>query len=442
MGEEIDGHTGSALIVLAAVAYLGAMLLAGLLTAFFRVSGLHRNGLLDEARLGPALRNYLGDIRRFVVTIDTLFLLLTLVASYSWGRLLEVLWPAASALRFFVVFVTTGLLGWSLGSLLVKMVAASTALNYARGVGTLTYPLHWLLRPWTALLLGIMDRLDDTLWTGAAQPHLSAGEIRSLMNGGDRDVQLDVDEREMIHSIFTFQDTVVREIMVPRIDMVALEVNDAFAKAVETINVTRHSRIPVYEGGPDRVIGILYSKDLLGLVEGDRLVTAGKSLRELMRPAYFVPESKKIDEVLNEFRTKRIHMAVVIDEYGGTAGVVTLEDVLEEIVGEIEDEFDDRAQLYEWLDDCGLRVDPKIDLEDLEEILGIAILPEGQQETATTLGGLIYEAAGNVPEEGDHFEIGPLAITVEEVAEQRILKAALRTQQPLPGYLRQQKTTP
>jgi CBS domain containing-hemolysin-like protein len=259
------------------------------------------------------------------------------------------------------------------------------------------------------------------------------------MNGEDRDVQLDEEEREMIHSIFSFQDTVVREIMVPRIDVVALDVNDPFATAVATINATRHSRIPVCDGGPDKVVGILYSKDLLGLVEGDQLVTAGKSLSELLRPAYFVPESKKIDEVLDEFRSKRIHMAVVIDEYGGTAGLVTLEDVIEEIVGEIEDEFDEEETLLTWVDDRRVRLDPKIDLEDLEEVLGVPLGHAEGAETSETLGGLIYEAAGKVPDSGDRIEVGGYHITVEKVADQRIVRVLLEADTPLPGHARQRE---
>jgi len=440
MGDDLAGQPGSTLVVLAAAAYLGAVLMAGLLTAYFRVSGLHRNGLLDEDRLGPILRGYLAEKRRFPVTVNTLYLLLTLLGSYAWGSLLATFWFGQSLPRFLAVFLGTGLLGWSLGGLVTKLVAAGTALNYARVVGTLIYPLHWLLWPWSALLLTVMDRLDDTLWTGEAQPHLSAGEIRSLMEDDDGDVKLDEEEREMIHSIFDFKDTVVREIMVPRIDMVALEVEEPIAVAVRTVNDTRHSRIPVYEGGPDKVVGVLYAKDLLGLVENDRIVTTGTGLGDLLRPAYFIPESKKIDEVLDEFRAQRIHMAVVIDEYGGTAGLVTLEDVLEEIVGEIEDEFDDREQLFAWVDERTLRVDPKIDLEDLEETLGITVVPEGQPEMAETLGGLIYEAAGNVPDRGDRLEVGPLIITVEEVVDQRIRQVVINTEQPLPGFVRQKST--
>jgi len=265
----------------------------------------------------------------------------------------------------------------------------------------------------------------------ALPPPLTAGEIRSLLSGEEEALDLEEGEREMIHSIFGFHDTAVREIMVPRIDMISLDAADSIETAVATVNATLHSRIPVHEGSVDRVTGLLYAKDLLALVEEGRLVSRGKTVGDLARPAYFIPESKKIDEVLAEFRHSRIHMAIVIDEYGGTAGLVTMEDVLEEIVGEIEDEFDDREHLYEWLDERTLRVEPKIDLEDLQEVLGLALPAE---EGSETLAGLVYEAAGRVPEAGDSVEIGGLSVTVEAVEDQRILRVRIVAPAPLPGW--------
>jgi len=168
-------------------------------------------------------------------------------------------------------------------------------------------------------------------------------------------------------------------------------------------------------------------------LKGGRLESNGKTLVDLVRPAYFIPESKKIDEVLDEFRAKRIHMAVVIDEYGGTAGIVTLEDVIEEIVGEIEDEFDEEESLYDWVDGHTLRVDPKIDLEDLAEVLGRAVSSEAE-ESSETLGGLIYEAAGSVPAGGDTVALDNLEVTVEKVEDQRIVQAVIRSPELLPGW--------
>ncbi|MFN2371543.1 MAG: hemolysin family protein [Candidatus Krumholzibacteriia bacterium] len=421
---------------LALGAWLGAMLMGGLMTAHYRISGLHANGLLEKETLGPVLRDMVTHPRRFQVTVGTLYLLLTLLGSFAWGSVLATIWGGKLDGRFFVAYAVSALLIWSLGGLAFKRLAAGTFRGYARAVGGLVYPLSWLLRPWAALMLVVMDRLDDTLWAAEAQPHLSAGEIRSLMAEEGDDAALDEDERDMIESIFSFHDRAVREIMVPRIDMVVLDGDADAATALPAVIEEGHSRIPVYRGGVDRVIGILYSKDLLRLVEDGRFTGGGRTLAELVRPAYFVPESKKIDEVLDEFRSKRIHMAVVIDEYGGTAGLVTLEDVIEEIVGEIEDEFDEEQELLTWLDDRRVRLDPKIDLEDLEEILGVALAHVDGAETSETLGGLIYEAAGNVPDKGDRIEVGGYHVTVEKVEDQRMVRVLLESDAPLPGHAR------
>lgn len=434
-----SGMTAAALV--AGAAYLGAMLVAGLLSAMLRLGGLHRNGLLEEERLGRVVREYLDRSRRFQITVSSLYLLLTIVAVVAATRALVLADEGAIGARGYLVFVLLLSAAWTFGGMLVKLMASGIAPGYARVVGGLVFPLLWLLRPWSAALIGIMDRLDDTLWAAEAHPLLSEGEIRSLIGSEDGEVDLDADEREMIHSIFAFHDTAVREIMIPRIDMVACEVSTPIDQVIATVNESQHSRLPIYEGSVDRVIGVLYAKTLLDLVRDGRLVTGGKSLGDLIRPAYFVPESKKIDEVLDEFRAKRMHMAIVIDEYGGTAGLVTLEDVLEEIVGEIEDEFDDEERLYEWVDATTLRVDAKIGLEDLEELLGVRLQDE-DDDSAETLGGLIYTAAGSVPGSGDNVDLGSLAATVESVTDNRILMVTLRAAEPLPGYARREGELP
>jgi len=430
----MESITGT--ILLTAVFWLGAMFMGGLMTAHYRVSGLFRNGLLDNDSLGPILRDFLENDRRFQVTIGTLYLVFTLVGAFAWGHYLSLLWSGALDPMFYLLFASTAILAWSLGGLVFKMLAAGTAFNYARVVGTLIYPLNWLLRPWTTLMLLVMDKLDDTLWTAEMQPHLSAGEIRSLINVDGENVVLDEDEREMIHSIFAFHDTAVREIMIPRIDMVALDGDSDLAGTMSSLLASGHSRVPVYEGSVDKVVGILYSKDLLKLFGDEDFAGGTFNLKSLVRPAYYIPESKKIDEVLDEFRGKRIHMAVVIDEYGGTAGLVTLEDVIEEIVGEIEDEFDSEEKLLAWVDESTVRLDPKINLEDLEEILGITFGEADGVETSETLGGLIYEAAGNVPRKGDQVEVASYVVQVEDVADQRILRVLLKSAEPMPGFHR------
>jgi len=357
MEGDIGGSPGSGTLIIAVVTYIGAMLMAGLLTSVFRVSGLYRNDLLEADRLGRILHHYLQSARQFMISVSTLYLILTVLSSFTWGRLLASWWEEPISLRFYAVLALFVTVAWYGGGLLVKKLTSEAALGYARTLGMLLYPLLWILRPWAIALLWIMDKIDDTMWTGEVLTHLSSGEIRSLLSEENGNVTLEEEEREMIHSIFSFHDTTVREIMIPRIDVVSLESSDPISAVIETVNESLHSRIPVHEGSVDKVTGILYAKDLLSLVKEGRLESEGKVVGNLARPAYFIPESKKIDEVLDEFRTKRIHMAIVIDEYGGTAGLVTLEDVLEEIVGEIEDEFDEEEQLYEWVSDRSLRVD-------------------------------------------------------------------------------------
>jgi magnesium and cobalt exporter, CNNM family len=428
------------LLIMCCSFWLGAMFVGGLIAAHYRVSGLHRNGLLEQENLGPALRRYLDNPRRFQITTGTLFLMLSLLGGFALGKLLLFFRDGVGGPGFFGIFLLVILVVWSFGGVVFRMMATAAAVSYARVVGTILYPVVWLLGPWASLLLAAMDRVDDTIWSGDMQQHLSAGEIRELISGDADQSALDEDEREMIQSIFEFHDTAVREIMIPRIDMVTLDGDAEVEKMVDAVNESGHSRIPVYRGNVDKVIGILYSKDLLKLIQEGQFETGGQKLADMVRPAYFIPESKKIDEVLDEFRSQRIHMAVVIDEYGGTAGLVTLEDVIEEIVGEIEDEFDEEEELVTWVDDTSVRLDPKLSLDDLEELVGVDLNNAEGAETSETLGGLIYEAAGKVPSRGDRVEIANFVVTVEGVSGQRITRVLFVSPNPLAGFNRQKET--
>jgi putative hemolysin len=415
-------------LIIALAAYVAAMALLCLLAAVFRASGLQRHGLIETVAMPHRLADVLKAPRRFVVAIGTWYLGSTVVTCVALARTAQTLWPTISLLRLYVgVALAVGLV-WAIGGAGAKWIGAHYPLNVVRILGRTLLPLHWLFTPWTALLVRGENTSDDTQWATESMPHLSDGEIRSLLHEEDDEVNLEVEEREMIQSIFGFHEISVREIMVPRIDVVALEADATLAAAVAVIDECLHSRIPVHHGSVEKITGLLYSKDLLGVMaHGD---TETRTVEEFVRPAYYIPESKRLDEVLEEFRAKRIHMAVVIDEYGGTAGLVTLEDVLEEIVGEIEDEFDVEDQLFEWIDDRSLKVDPKIDLDDLHDILGVELpLDDGSE----TLAGLVYEAAGKVPADGDEVEIAGLKVRVIRVEDQRILEVLITAAEPLPG---------
>jgi CBS domain containing-hemolysin-like protein len=254
---------------------------------------------------------------------------------------------------------------------------------------------------------------QSTTETGSG---VTEAEVKTLVGAGEEEGIFEREERKMIFSIFQLGDTLAREIMVPRIDMLALDVHTPLPEAVDALLQSGHSRVPVFEDTVDNTLGLLYGKDLLRVWrEGGQL----DSLRNLLRPAYFVPEAKKVDELLTEMQSQRIHMAIVVDEYGGAAGLVTLEDIVEEIVGEIQDEYDQAEEApYQELKDGSYSFQGKIDLDDFNEIMG-SKLPKDEAET---LGGYIYDRLGRVPAVGEQLHKGNLLLTVEQVSARRIRK--------------------
>ncbi len=250
-------------------------------------------------------------------------------------------------------------------------------------------------------------------------------EIKRLMEvETSREGGLDQDERQMIASIFAFRETVAREVMVPRIDMLALEVHTPFEQAVDALLESGFSRVPIYEETVDNVLGLLYAKDLLRAWRNGQPVA---SLRDLLRPAYFVPEAKRLDELLAEMQARHIHMALVVDEYGGVAGLVTLEDIVEEILGEIQDEYDLREEkAFQQVAEGEYLVLGRMDLDDFNELMH-ADLPVDE---ADTLGGFIYTQIGQVPSGGEQVRVGDLELTVAQVSGRRIRKVRVRRLPP------------
>ena len=252
--------------------------------------------------------------------------------------------------------------------------------------------------------------------------NVTEDELKTLVDAGQEEGIIQQGERRMIYSIFQLSDTLAREIMVPRIDMLALDVTTPLNDAVRALLKSGHSRVPVFEESVDNMLGLLYAKDLLRVwQEGSHL----ESLRDLLRPAYYVPEAKKADELLAEMQSQRIHMAVVVDEYGGVAGLVTLEDIVEEILGEIRDEYDQAEESPYLVDKNGDYVfQGRVDLDDFNEILG-SQLPKDE---ADTIGGFIYSRLGRVPDVGDQVEENHLLLVVDQVSGRRIRKVRARWQ--------------
>ncbi len=241
-------------------------------------------------------------------------------------------------------------------------------------------------------------------------------EIRSWVTTGQGKGTLEQDEREMIYSIFQFGETLSREIMVPRIDITGLEVTSSGLDAIQLFTRSGHSRVPVFEDTIDNIIGLLYAKDLL---QGDTTSHEIFDIRPFLRKAYFIPESKNVDELLREMQAQGIHLAIVVDEYGGTAGLVTLEDIVEEIVGEIRDEYDqgEEHQVMRLSNDEFV-FSGRVALDDVFDNLGVDL----NSDVADTLGGYIYGQIGRVPIGGEQIKIDGWILTVAQVSGRRIRK--------------------
>ena len=253
-------------------------------------------------------------------------------------------------------------------------------------------------------------------------PALSAAEIRLIVEQGSEQGVLEAEEEQMISAVMGLGDSKLHEVMVPRIDIVAIDESATFDEAVAVVLKEGHSRTPLYKGSIDHVVGVLYAKDLL------RIIAAGGArplLRDIMRPAIFVPESQAVDDLLNELQRRKVHMAIVLDEYGGTAGLVTIEDLLEEIVGEIQDEFDEEEPMLSRLGAGEVIIDGRADIEELTSLIDPGLALEDDEEY-DTVGGFVYHRIGRVPVVGDTVSVAPFSITVVKAAGRRVGKVRVR----------------
>ena len=255
---------------------------------------------------------------------------------------------------------------------------------------------------------------------------LKEEELRNIVESETEEGTIEAEEREMIEGIFGFGETTVKEVMIPRIDMISSEITATPKELLELIQQSWHSRIPIYEGRIDNIKGVVYVKDILLNLATNR----AWSIPEIMRAPYFVPETKTIDVLMAEFKREKVHMAIVVGEYGGTSGLITMEDIIEEIVGEIQDEYDDEEPLFEWREEGKILIaDARIDIEDLNDVLHVELPQEGYE----TLGGFIFSALEHVPQTGENLEHGHLLIEILEVVGQRITRVKIsKLGDPLP----------
>ncbi len=384
----LDSWIGGLLLLL--VLLLASALTSAAETSFFALSELDLERLREGGKKGAPARvvRLRGRPRHLLVTIltaNTAFnVAAAVVATLTAARLAEVAGVSRNiAVGAAGVLVTLALLVFA--EIAPKLLATRSPLHRAQQLSLLVYGLFFLLYP-VSLLLNLfaagVARLFGSRPEGLA---LSPDELKVMVEVADQQGYLEEEEREMIHSIFEFGETQVREIMVPRVDMVCAETGASMEELVELITRHGHTRIPVYERSVDNIRGIIHAKDLLPYLNQPG---ARPSLESLARPVIFVPDSKPINDMLKEFQTQRTHMAIVVDEYGGTVGLVTLEDVIEEIVGEIQDEYDEEPLLVRQTGQETWLVDAKIGIEELNEALGLNLPTE---EGYDTLGGFLLQ---------------------------------------------------
>lgn len=352
--------------------------------------------LLEKAGMRTALRLALV-FSHFLVAGAVVLLMRKLYANLSLGYTLLILVAAMLVLSVFEF-------------LLEKWVLNNPERSALRWSDMAAF-INVVFSPSTKVMMTILgDKAEKVTLT------VTDEALRNWVEEDQSESTLEKGEREMIYSIFRFSDTLAKDIMVPRMDLHALDVNTTISDARQEFIRAGHSRVPIYDDTIDNIVGLLYAKDLLSVVDGNDTIACQK---RLLRQSYFVPETKKVDELLAEMKKGGFHMALVVDEYGGVAGAVTLEDIVEEIVGEIKDEYDQaEEQLYQKLGDDEFIFLGRATINEFNEITGSRL----SDEHADTLGGLIYGELGRVPQPGELVVLDGVQFTAEEVVTRRIKK--------------------
>ena len=388
--------------------------------------------LVDEGRPGARrVRRLLDDPGRFLAVcqlgLTVIGFLASAYAAVSLSdRLAGLLVSAgldagtAHGIALLAVTVTLALFTIVFAELVPKTLALAHPERFAL---TLSAPLDVIgrvLSPLVAALTGITRRVTRPFGADVnSEALITAEELRLIVERGGEQGVLEAEEEQMINAVIELGDRRLHEVMVPRIAMVAMPVTATFDEVLATLIDEGHSRVPVFEESVDKVVGILYAKDLLPYLRTGAVEPV--DLRPLLRQPVFVPESMSIDDLLHEFQRRKVHMAIALDEYGGTAGLVTIEDLLEEIVGEIQDEYDVEEPLVETIDADSARFDGRVSVDDLLDQFDLKTALEDDEEY-DTVGGLVYHRLGRVPVPGDRIEVGGLRITVESTDGRRVAK--------------------
>ncbi len=397
------------------VLLLCSAILSGAEAAYFSLGRTRLKELAEQQGKTPGpLAPLLAQPHELLVTLLVGITLVNIGASALAAAIAEQLFGSkglAIAIAAMIFLLTV------FGEVLPMTLAVEHPLRFSSWVNR---PVAWLSVIMKPIRVGLGALTAVTLrMVGSerpqGQPEISEEELRTLVDVGAREGVVERSEREMIHKVFELEDTLVREVMVPRPDMFCLDVTTEPAQVLPLLREQLHSRVPVYEETIDQIVGVLYTKDLLPFLGG---LPAGFDLRQHLHPPYFVPGSKRADALLREFQAKKLHLAIVVDEYGGTAGLVTLEDLLEELVGEIRDEYDEDERLIQRVTPRSFRVSGRLPIDELNDTTGLQI----PDDSFDTVGGWVLDLFGRVPHKGEKKQVDGVRVAVEKVERTRVLE--------------------
>jgi putative hemolysin len=423
-----------------------------LLSAFFAaaeiaVISLRRTRIQElieqENKHAVAVKELLSDPNKFFAIVQIGMTVFPAAASALSGVLaIKYLKPALEGIPFLATSAESVAVGIvivlvSYFTLVVgELAPKSLGLRYAEGIALLSARILKGLLKISSVIISFLSGSTNLALrpfkdrTSFIEPRISEEEFKLMLDEGRKTGVIDKVEHELIDRIFEFTDTRAKEVMVPRTDLVAIEIRTTHEKLIKVVTEEGYSRMPVYVDTIDHIVGIIYTKDLITLLENRDLIV----LQDIIRPAYFVPDSKKISQLMREFQQKKIHLAIVIDEFGGTQGIITMEDILEEIVGEIHDEYDEVLKEVETSADGAFLVNARLPVTVFNERFACDIPEDSDYET---VGGFLYKLTGRIPDLNETIQHKNMTFTVVTKSERRMRQIRVKRipENTLPGNI-------
>ena len=425
----IDPVALSIQIVIIILGLLFSALFSGAEVAFFSVIN-QQDLLTDQDREGSKDRQItkmLAYPRRLLATILICNTFANIVASVLAavvaGNIVAYFGFSEVLIYTLEVIVLTFMI-LILSEITPKVIAINNPLKSARQVSSFIYVLFKLLTPLSSLIANSSLSLEEKL--PKPDSKMTSEDIMTMAEVSEQEGSIRSDEREIIENVIEFGTTTVREIMTSRVNIVAISTDNSLNEVLQLIRKKGLSRMPIYENDLDNILGVIHSKDVLPYINSD-IERTTINWRTIARKALFVPSTKKVDDLLRDFQQEKTHIAIVVDEYGGTEGLITLDDILEEIVGEISDEYDDvEESLYTKFKSGVYIFDAKIDLDDMEDILNIDLTAEDDEYE--TLGGLVYHLTERIPNVGERVYYNNMELTIHSVNNNRVKKLRVKVQ--------------